>query len=1031
MRYLRIILLSLLCTAAASAQLSHTVRLEKNTAQHGTFSITGSAASMRAARVADTVRILAVMVNFAKDADSQTSGDGSFLKSDIGTIDPTPHDSAYFANKILFVKNYFKKVSNGKLNVTGDVIGPVNVPLGMSSYAPPTTGTDNSKLAQFVLASWQKTDSVLPSLDFSRYDLFVIFHAGTGRDLDMVSLLGYNPTPHDLPSLYFDSSAIASALPVLAPTGIAVRNGAFHITNSIVLPETESRIISATTGADTLQYSINGLFAACVGSYLGLPDLYNTRSGASGIGEFGLMDGAGFFAYNGLFPPEPSAWEKMFLGWLTPITISENAAITLPAVSLTTTGQDSVYKVSISSTEYFLLENRNRDPLGTGQKIFTVNKSGIRDSLTFLKDTAGFNYYEIGKISGSVIDVSNYDWALIGYMDSTKEYDGGGVLIWHIDESVIAANLASNTVNVDSSHRGVDLEEADGSQDIGQTYESLTSGSGTEYGSPQDCWYKENPLTGHTYTNLFGSSTYPNSNSYSGVSSLITIKNFSNRSSRMTADVRIGGDICSSYLPFIKTLTPALPGSPVTTDSSVALVDSGKIYLFRPNGTSKTSDTTGFFASKGGMNGICITEYGSAFTMIGAQDSVVYLFKAQMQSGGTLTGRTDAAILLNDRITTAPMVCANVSGKFIFGGNTGKLWIVDSASHILLDSQIVHGKISFLAQLPSSGSALRYYGTTNSLIFGNGVSAAMDDTSRPWMITAAQSSSADGNFVAAAQQGGTRLEIFSEDLQKCIFSGVLPVDSLTSLAAADIDGDGVCDIILTAGKKIIAVNQNGIILDHFPITLYDGSTFTGTPLIANIAGTTAPQLLATTSVGVLRVYQNDGAVLNGFPVQISSSGQNFPALIKTGNSKLGVLAVNSAGSVSAEEINTTYSAQNIFWSQTAKDAAHSNYAALPSSSQALSTVFFPKNRVYNWPNPVYGSATHIRYYVSENADISVRIFDAAGTSITELHGTGKAGFDNELLWDVSRIQTGIYFARVEAKSSARTENTIIKIAVVK
>ena len=166
-------------------------------------------------------------------------------------------------------------------------------------------------------------------------------------------------------------------------------------------------------------------------------------------------------------------------------------------------------------------------------------------------------------------------------------------------------------------------------------------------------------------------------------------------------------------------------------------------------------------------------------------------------------------------------------------------------------------------------------------------------------------------------------------------------------------------------------------------------------------------------------------------MQISTAGSIFPALFKTEDSKLGVLAVNAAGSISAEEINSPYLLQNLLWSQFGKDATHSNYAALPLSSQALSTSFFPKNRVYNWPNPVYGSTTRIRYYVAEDAAITVKIFDVAGTSITELHGTGKAGFDNEILWDVTRIQTGVYLARVEAKSSNHTASAIIKIAVVK
>ena len=1020
-----------MCTTSAWSLPAHKVRFQKKAAvQHASFSVTSVNGTPRS-----SLRILAVMVDFAITTDNLVSGNGSFMQSDVGVIDPTPHDSAYFSNKILLVKNYFKKVSTGQLNISGDVIGPVSLAMPMSSYSPPTNGSDYSKLAQLVFDSWQKADSIFPSVDFSSYDLFVIFHAGTGRDIDLVSLLGYDPTPYDLPSLYFDSTALASALPAEASHGIPITvqngNGTFNITNSIVLPETESRIVPGLTGPDTLEYSINGLFAACVGNFLGLPDLYNTRSGVSGIGDFGLMDGAGFFAYNGLFPPEPCAWEKINLGWTAPITLTKNTAMVLPAVSLHSSAQDTIYKIPISSTEYFLLENRNRNPLGTGLKITFIKKSltsnskdGKIDSLIIPTDMTSFNYSVDSLIAGTVIDVSNYDWAVMGYRDTiqdpTHQYDGGGVLIWHIDESVITNSLASNTVNIDSVHRGIDLEEAGGPQDIG-----VSLGSGAEDGSAQDCWYQQNPSP--IYTNAFGPSTYPSSNSYTGASSLITINNFSIRSAHMTAALQIGGSVCSPYVQFTKTLTTKTPGYPLCTDSTVAIIDSGKIYLFRPNGTSKTSDPTGYFALKGGKNGVVVEENGASFRLVGSQDSSVYIFNAQMNTDGTLSGLKDSIILMDDRITTAPMMLASAPGKFVFGGNSGRLWIVDSLGHILSETSPGRTKISFLTQLPSN--TLQYYGTTNSLIFGNGISAALVDSSRPWMTAAAQSSS--GSFVVAAQQGGTRIEIFSDNLQKCFFNGVLPVDSITSLAVADIDGDGNCDFIIWAGRQIIAVSRNGIVLDHFPITLYDGSTFTGTPMIINNGGTSAPEIFAATSSGVLRGYQNNGTVLNGFPVQISAAGQIYPALFKTGDSKLGVLAVNAAGSISAEEINSPYSLQNLLWSQFGKDATHSNYAVSPSSAQALSTNFFPKDRLYNWPNPVYGSTTHIRYYVAEDAAISVKIFDVAGTSVTELHGTGKAGFDNEILWDVSRIQTGVYLARVEAKSSNHTASAIIKIAVVK
>ena len=186
------------------------------------------------------------------------------------------------------------------------------------------------------------------------------------------------------------------------------------------------------------------MFAASLGSYLGLPDLFNTKTGDSGIGQFGLMDGAAIFAYNGLFPPEPSAWEKIYLGWVTPITIVNSSAnLSVPAVGLKyPSKQDTIYKIPITSSEYFLVENRNRNPYGTGLDIKIADANGDTLWRHFNNDTAGFNCYDVSGVSGSVLDVSNFDWAVIGdgEYDTTGKsspYDGGGILIWHIDENVI------------------------------------------------------------------------------------------------------------------------------------------------------------------------------------------------------------------------------------------------------------------------------------------------------------------------------------------------------------------------------------------------------------------------------------------------------------------------------------------------------------------------------------------------------------------------------------------------------------------
>src|SRR4030065_1654165 len=76
----------------------------------------------RAALADDTLKILAIMVNFQEDADGTTSGNGKFgtiYSQNYGNdiLDPLPHNKEYFDAHLLFVKNYFAKVSKGNLNI--------------------------------------------------------------------------------------------------------------------------------------------------------------------------------------------------------------------------------------------------------------------------------------------------------------------------------------------------------------------------------------------------------------------------------------------------------------------------------------------------------------------------------------------------------------------------------------------------------------------------------------------------------------------------------------------------------------------------------------------------------------------------------------------------------------------------------------------------------------------------------------------------------------------------------------------------
>jgi len=71
----------------------------------------------------DTLRVLAIRVEFQEDSNNLTTGNGGFelsTNSEI-TLDPPPHDVIYFEHQLLALTNYYKNASRGKLILNAEV----------------------------------------------------------------------------------------------------------------------------------------------------------------------------------------------------------------------------------------------------------------------------------------------------------------------------------------------------------------------------------------------------------------------------------------------------------------------------------------------------------------------------------------------------------------------------------------------------------------------------------------------------------------------------------------------------------------------------------------------------------------------------------------------------------------------------------------------------------------------------------------------------------------------------------------------
>lgn len=1022
----------------------------------------------------DTVRVFAIMVDFQPDTDPRTTGDGRFSlqPTNVRLIDPPPHDSAYFAYKLLFLENYFRKASNGKLIVKGEVFGRrVTLSKPMSAYSPAKDGSNDRPLADLVVESWRRADSLYPFIPFGRYHAFILFHAGVGRDIDVVSLLGFDPTPHDIPSLYVGLSTLQKFLNDPTYAGVPVNNGTVRITNTMILPETQTRVIESGGRRDTLQLGINGLLVNSFGSFLGLPDLFDTKTGRSAIGQFGLMDVASIFAFDGLFPPEPSAWEKVALGWVTPVTLTATSqTVVLPAVGLTAHGDDVIYKVPINAREYFLIENRNRDPHRNGQKL-TVVEDGQIVTRHFSKDTTGFSFGRGRGVTGNLIDVEDFDWALPGLIGANETAEGGGILIWHIDEEVISRKLWLNKVNADPARRGVALEEADGSLDIGQNYGIFNAGLGSELGSPYDAWFEGNPIA--IYKNLFDDTSVPNSKSNTGSRSLVSIGAFSRRGSTMTVTVRLGDATVKPLAGFPQQVAGDINSIPFAVDldgdgvreilatrtlytgaggRGGSPTGKGAILAWRQNGKAYFADSPrGAIVAEIDKPSILSPAFlrhpvtGALYVAATAEDGI-YLWNNEDRNGDHLFDRVAKFDI------PAISIMAADSVFITFGGPDGVLVLsldgtarrIAGAPPSAYDACLI-GRTARIAAVGETGLSILDMNTARDVahlslagrvdhivsgdFLGNGI---------PLLAMIVHDVRTGGvrvpkRFVLADQEGKI---IVDSDLVSRYCEADESLDR--PLAVADLDGDGRKEIVVVSSKgRLVALNTQGFLVDGFPVQLgKEARAFRSGPLIGDIDGDGAEEVLNVDAAGDLWVYTPGNTVPMQPFLRVSSFSfwmpTLFPIRTSSGTSTLGLVAGDAMGSIAVFEFQAPYVPEKISWPMYRYDeGGRASTLQRTASARPRSTEFLPKSMVYNWPNPVYGNVTNIRYYVSENARVTVRIFDYAGKKVAELSSHAVGGVDNELLWDVSNIQSGVYLAHVEASGAGRTESAFIKIAVVK
>jgi M6 family metalloprotease-like protein len=997
-----------------------------------------------------TLRILAIRVEFQEEVpdDPQTTGNGlfdmrtsdDFLKQEGHLIDPSPHDTLFFAKHIEALDNYWGTVSNGQLTLEGEVFPKheslaYRLPYPMAHYGAPDSSLSGKieMLRQFFHDSFNLADSFsvyenpqIYGIDFFKYDCFVIFHAGSDFQSDLGELV--NPTPGDLFTGYIR----------LGDT-VLVNGGTFPITDGMFMPETRSQ--------DNRVTALNGVIAHEFGHQLGLPDLYNSVNFMTQVGDFALMDNnaqnvgvdVGYGMYvSGVLPVYPCAWSRAFLGFVEPQEITgENLQLRASEMS---TGGVQLIKVPISPEEYFLLENRREDVDNDGF-------SGLRaDSATNVI---------LGPVDADRKYNREYDWLL----------PGSGILIFHINESVAYLdydydglnNFWDNHLQVNPPARFLTLVEADGTIDFGGNYY-------TGFGEREDMFYRSNnrELTPHTF---------PSSKSRNKSDTHISITDISSSDTLMTLDISREWNQSGFPKKFIPETTP---------NSLVADTGSSFVYL-----------SSGRFIHAWDAAGLSLFPDPDSVEIMQFDSNLVTLPLAIFaEEDENFVGPPSLGDLNGD--DTLEVVAATISGKIYawhpydrdsdrradvldgfpvsLGASVLMTPVIANFDDNESDLDIFVAEGNGRAQVITNQGSIKYQRE-----FGNSViGLAMDDLAsfffiliedrgkgylhresffNPpmpplWVVEIPSSGNSspvtcdidrDGEIDVVVVGGDGRVYAWDNTLN--LLSG-FPTESQMNVYRAapvlgDIDRDGYMEIVVASQDKILAYNFNGTLVSNFPVTLSlpGGPTdlIDSSPIIGDADGDGYPDIIIGTRDGRIVAYNKDGKMAGGFPLPVGGPVTSSPILLNLDkDDDVELLVACDDGFIYAWDLPGEDDAENLPWPMYGFGPGHTNYFPIEELPDipSLAGNLLPQKTAFNYPNPAEDE-TVIRYFLKDDAEVGIRVYDLSGMLVDEFPGPGVGRTHNEKVWNCSQYASGVYLCRVEAKSSGESQVVFFKMALVK
>jgi M6 family metalloprotease-like protein len=867
------------------------------------------------AGVPDTVRVLGIRVEFDTDrlGSLTTTLDGRFDMRDgkaLGiAIDPPPRARKFFLSHLEAMSRYWHQQSYGNLVVLYDVYPQADnaaYRLGdTGDYGPWTLGQASYDEAQRFFKDAITVADTTDSIPFGNFDVVCLFHAGSDFQSDIAG-----DSPRDIP-----------AFQIGLTDSVAVNGGAVGIHGGVVMPETENQ--------DGFYGALNGTMAHEFGHTQGLPDLYDINTFFPAVGVWSNMD-SGYllgtviedstgarFAASGVLPVSLDPWCKSVL-WPDGITTVD------PGRSLTTSLRSTqlnnrLLRVPLGADEYLLVENRQADLNGDN----TVYLD--RDSTKQVILGPGLSSVDLSDSLGD----REYDFLL----------PGQGILVWHIDDTVICTPVTDSTylcgpnansdlgINSNPERRGVRLLEADGIEDIGNI------NSRYFFGGPFDPYFIGN----HT---RLTDDTNPSARSNDGARSHVDLRVTSGPAVEMTLSIDSDWRLAGWPVSAEHELTGNAPTSGIfNLDGRRSVVTSADSLIFgwMADGSSfYTSRTDGQWAAlpsriRGALlfadslfKSSALATMHSPGVVATALDGNVYAFRPGVQSDATATPLFGWPPVLDPNApsvtaTTAPVLASTAA--VIVGGSDGRVFAitpsVDSAVAPLVgpicDTLVVGGS-PVVSDVSSNLAVGRFTGAGGYQVayaLRNGTIRVVDQLSKdpgrfqahwsaggfgfePYLLGLDMDRAPDRDLELVVVDPSTR-RIHCYDLTGAELPG-WPVTVAAGLpgpaAAGDLDGDGYPEIVAVDAQGYgHRWNRNGVELQGWPVSLTQRYGLgavggSGSPIIGDVDGDGLPEALFALENSILVALKPDGRASAGWPISVPGGGDDTPLLLTLNGSDL-------------------------------------------------------------------------------------------------------------------------------------------------